>query len=117
MNVQSSVFASPNRPAFRLPALLVVFALLLALGALERAVAKLETWRQETSAAFSKGKREGVVISDNGRARLAQAIEPTSKLDATRVWDLARTGQGVIFAATGDSGRVFRREGKDDAPW
>ena len=111
MNVPASVCASPARRASRLLALTLGFALSLALGVLDSASAKLETWRQETSAAFSKGKREGVVISDNGVARLAQAIEPTSKLDATRVWDLARTDQGAIFAATGDSGQVFRREG------
>ncbi len=117
MTERTSLHTSPSRPAIKLSVLLFASIFLLTLGVLDSASAKLETWRQETSVAFSKGKREGVVISDNGVARLAQAIEPTSKVDATRVWDLARTGQGAIFAATGDSGQVFRREGKDDAPW
>src|SRR6185312_13322211 len=39
------------------------------------------------------------------------------KLDAARVWDLARTAQGVVYAATGDGGKVFRREGNDESPW
>ncbi|MHC5542600.1 hypothetical protein ACYOEI_30615, partial [Singulisphaera rosea] len=37
------------------------------------AAAKLETWRQETSAAFSKGHRERIVVAENGRVRLAQS--------------------------------------------
>jgi len=114
---RSSLYTSSIRRTIKLTAPLIASIFLLALGVLDSAFAKLESWRQETSAAFSKGKREGVVISDNGVARLAQAIEPTSKIDATRVWDLARTNQGAIFAATGDSGQVFRREGKDDASW
>ena len=36
--------------------------------------AKLETWRQEGPSAFAKGHRERVVISDNGRVRLGQAL-------------------------------------------
>ena len=117
MTRRSSLYTSSIRRTIKLTAPLIASIFLLALGVLDSAFAKLESWRQETSAAFSKGKREGVVISDNGVARLAQAIEPTSKIDATRVWDLARTNQGAIFAATGDSGQVFRREGKDDASW
>ncbi len=72
--------------------------------------AKVETWRTEGSSAFGKGHREGVVISDGGRVRLAQAIRPTARLDASRVWDLARGPDGAVYAATGNDGKVFRRE-------
>ncbi len=88
-----------------------------ALALAPSALAKLETWRQDTSSAFGKGHRERVVISDNGRVRLGQDLKPTAKLDANRVWDLARTAQGVVYAATGDAGKVFHHEGKDDTPW
>src|SRR5208337_1497765 len=44
--------------------------------------AKLETWRQEGAAAFSKHHRERVVISDQGHARLGQALLPTGPLAA-----------------------------------
>jgi hypothetical protein len=71
--------------------------------------AKVETWRQEGASAFGKGHREGVVISDRGRVRLAQAIKGTARLDAARVWDLARTRDGAVYAATGNDGKVFRR--------
>ena len=76
--------------------------------------AKVETWRTEGASAFGKGHREGVVISDGGRVRLAQAIKGTAKLDAARVWDLARAKDGTVFAATGNDGKVFRREAGGD---
>jgi hypothetical protein len=79
--------------------------------------AKVETWRQEGPAAFAKCHREGVVISDNGRVRLGHAVAPVGSLNAGRVWDLARTREGAVLAATGDSGQVFRREPRTDAPW
>ena len=52
--------------------------------------AKVETWRQEGAAAFAKYHRERVVISDQGRVRLGQALVPTGPLAAERVWDLVR---------------------------
>ncbi len=81
------------------------------------ALAKLETWREDTSAAFTKGKRERVVISENGRVRLGQALIPTPKIGAAHVWDIARSPTGELFVATGDEGKVYRREPKNDAPW
>ena len=81
------------------------------------AVAKVETWRQEGPAAFAKCRREGVVISDSGRVRLGHALSSLGSLAAERVWDLAQTPDGVLYAATGDAGKVFRREAKADAPW
>ncbi|HEX8204020.1 MAG TPA: hypothetical protein VF590_26325, partial [Isosphaeraceae bacterium] len=76
--------------------------------------AKVETWRQDTAAALAKGRKERVVVSDSGVVRLGQQVRPTASLGAARVWDLARAG-GAYYAATGDEGQVFRREG--DGPW
>jgi len=82
-----------------------------------RALAKVETWRQEGPTAFTKAHREGVVISDTGRVRLGHAVSPLGSLTVERVWDLARTRGGILFAATGDAGKVFRREPAADAAW
>ena len=58
------------------------------------------------------------MISDTGRVRLGQALKPLGTLDAARVWDLARRpGRRRSIAATGDEGKVFRRDAKDDDPW
>lgn len=81
------------------------------------APAKVETWRQEGPSAFARAHKEGVVISDNGRARLGHSVAPLGTLGAARVWDLARTADGSILAATGDSGQVFRREPRPGAGW
>ena len=83
--------------------------------ALEPAQAKLEIWRQEGSAAFSKYHRQRVVISDQGRVRLGQELRSTGRLPAERVWDLARSKDGSVFAATGDLGKVFRQASKAQA--
>jgi hypothetical protein len=79
--------------------------------------AKLETWRQEGPTAFAKAHREGVVVSDSGRVRLGHALSPYGALAADRVWDLARTPAGAVFAATGDAGRIFSRKPGADAAW
>src|SRR4051812_43961422 len=78
------------------------------------ALAKLETWRQESASAFNKGRRDRVVVSDNSRVRLGHALKPLGSLDAVRVWDLARGPRGEVYAATGDEGKVFRRDSRDD---
>ncbi|AMV39421.1 hypothetical protein [Planctomyces sp. SH-PL62] len=91
-------------------------AFLVATGAIE-VFAKLETWRQESASAFARHRREGVVISDQGRVRLGRALLPTAPLDAERVWDLARGADGSVYAATGDSGKVFRLAPKEPTAW
>jgi hypothetical protein len=107
------------RPPWIIPLLVVVLAAASAPEGLviRPARAKVETWRQEGPAAFAKCHRESVVISDNGRVRLGHAVAPVGSLSAARVWDIARTTDGSLLAATGDSGRVFRRDPKPDAPW
>ncbi len=81
------------------------------------AFAKLETWRQETSSAFAKGHRERVVISDAAGSGSGRRWDRSARSTPTRVWDLAGRADGAVFAATGDAGKVFRREAKGDAPW
>src|ERR1700722_9919567 len=85
--------------------LLILGVLVAALGIAVRARAKLETWREDTASAFAKGRREHVVVSDGGRIRLGQTLSPLGTLDAAHVWDLARTPNGDLYAATGDMGK------------
>jgi hypothetical protein len=81
------------------------------------ALAKVETWRQEGPGAFGKAHRDGVVISDTGRVRLGHALAPLGTVGVERVWDLARTREGILLAATGDGGKVLGREPKVGATW
>jgi hypothetical protein len=87
------------------------------LGLAGRLQAKVETWRQEGPGAFAKAHRDGVVISDNGRVRLGHALAPLGAIGVERVWDLARTREGILLAASGDSGKVLGREPKPGATW
>ena len=89
----------------------------LATWAMPQAAAKVETWRQEGPTGFTKCHRDRIVISDNGKVRLGHALAPLGSLAAERIWDLAQSRDGVLYAATGDAGKVFRRETKADAPW
>src|SRR5262249_35806229 len=99
---------------------MAVAAMLLALAAVfspHAVLGKLETWRQETSSAFAKGHRDRGVISESGRVRLRQSLTPGGKPHAARARAQARKPNGAIYAATGDAGKVFLRETKDDSAW
>ncbi len=107
-----------SEPARSLRALLLIAPVVVVVFSLVAAAwAKLETWRQEGPGAFAKAHREHVVVTDNGRVRLGHAVSPAGTLGAERVWALVRGRDGSIYAATGDNGKVFRREPKPDALW
>lgn len=72
---------------------------------------RVETWTQDGAAAFGAGRAEGVVVSDAGTVRLGRRLAPTAPLRAEQVWDLARTRDGALLAATGNQGQVYRRAG------
>src|SRR6516225_11835542 len=97
--------SAPRIVRLRHAASLLVACLVIAALSAMTAWAKLETWRQEGPTAFAKAHREGVVISDTGRVRLGHAVSPLGSLKVDRVWDLARTSGGALFAATGDAGK------------
>jgi outer membrane protein assembly factor BamB len=96
-----------NRPLLRSLAVLLLAA--------PAALAGERAWRHDTREAFADATRDGVVLAESGHVRLAQEIDATADLDAARVWAIAHAMDGAVFAATGDDGRVFRREG--DGPW
>lgn len=101
----------PGRPAR--PAAFLLSASLLLTTCSTLHAAKVETWRHDTPSSFAKAKAERVVVSDAGRVHLGREVAPLAAgLDAAHVWDLIRLETGVVYAATGDAGKVFRREGQ-----
>lgn len=73
------------------------------------------TWRIDSADGFRDGHREGVVVSESGQVSLSNQIKTTPKLDAAHVWDLALAGDGTLYAATGDAGRIYSRAPGADA--
>jgi outer membrane protein assembly factor BamB len=94
--------------------MLLGLAAFLALGTL--AVAKVEIWRQNSAAAFSKGEKSRITISNLGCVRLSPVVRPRPELAVTRVWDVLEVG-GEIYAATGGGGVVYRVKAEGTDPW
>ncbi len=105
-----------RRASSKLLLIAPIATFLVAAGAIELR-AKVETWRQESASAFAKHRREGVVVSTQGRVRLGRALVTTAPLNADRVWDLARAADGSIYAATGDPGQVVRLDPQKPSAW
>lgn len=81
--------------------------------------ATVATWRQSTKTDFDRGESEGVVISRDGEITLGREIKEIADLKCGSVWDLARTPQGKLYAATALPGQVveFTPEGKLAPVW
>ncbi len=90
-------------------------ATLLAFLTLVTARAKEEAWRHDNASDFKKAEKDRLIVSDSGTVRLAHAIGKVGEIEADRVWALARSKDGTLYAATGDEGRVFHRKG--DGAW
>ena len=68
--------------------------------------AKVETWRSGGPRARSPRRiATESSISDSGRVRLGHALAPLGSIGVERIWDLARTREGILLAATGDCGQ------------
>jgi hypothetical protein len=73
--------------------------------------AKVKVWNQRTQANFDKAKLSKVVVSSDGVLSLSRLLKPLANPGAANVWALAETKDGVLYAATGDEGKIFRVEG------
>src|SRR5688572_24491223 len=73
--------------------------------------AQPQFWRIEGARDFLEGDTEGLSVDSEGRVRLAPSARALHDPEAPSVWALARDGQGRLYAATGNDGRVFRIEG------
>ncbi len=61
---------------------------------------------------FLDGEIEGLSVDSSGRLSLAPAVTAGPDLGAPVVWALAVDGQGVLYAGTGNDGRIFKVEGR-----
>lgn len=82
---------------------------LLVLGMTPRALGVTPSiWRENTQVEFQKGRPEGVSIGSEGELSLAPALEEVADLEELYVWALAMDGKGVLYAGTGNEGKIFK---------
>lgn len=72
--------------------------------------AQPQFWRIEGARDFLEGTTEGLSVDSQGRARLGVASSVIQDTESPYVWCLARDAKGVLYAGTGNDGKVFRME-------
>jgi hypothetical protein len=86
-----------------------ILSLLLIAGPGE--AAKVKVWHQHGQSSFDKAKFTRAVVSSEGVLGLSRRLKLLANPGAANVWALAETKDGVLYAATGDEGKVFRVDG------
>ena len=70
--------------------------------------AKVKVWDQHAPSHYEKAQFQQAVVSSEGMIRLGRRWAPFADLDAAHVWDLVEVKDGVLFAAAGDEGKVYK---------
>ncbi|PYQ00252.1 MAG: hypothetical protein DMF82_22605, partial [Acidobacteria bacterium] len=89
--------------------LALVSCLVLAAGA--AMAAQPQFWRIEGARDFLDGTTEGLSVGSEGRVRLAPVARPLYDPEVPFVWCLARDAKGMLYAGSGNDGKVFKIEG------
>src|SRR5262249_5039966 len=66
------------------------------------------TWEMNSYADFIRGRFQGISLSRDGRLTLAPRMDTVFSSDEPIVWSVVRGKGGVIFAATGNRGRIYQ---------
>lgn len=76
-------------------------------------------WEMNSYADFVRGRFDGISLSREGRLSLAPKVETVFSSDQPVIWAVAEAPDGVLYAATGHHGRVYRidRSGKSSLVW
>ena len=74
--------------------------------------AQPQFWRIEGARDFLQGESKGLSVDSEGRVRLAPVTKQLFSPETPYVWALARDGKGVLYAGTGNDGKVFRIQGE-----
>ena len=107
-------------PLFRLPArrLPAAAALILLASTFPADAVTSRMFRQRDRAEFELGEPKGVSLSVEGPIRLGALLEPLYEPEQPYIWALAPGPRGVIYAAGGNDGVVYRIEpGGKPAPF
>jgi hypothetical protein len=104
-------------PRLRSSAFHVTFAVLMC--CLPLAASVTTTWEMTSYADYIKGKFSGISLSREGRLTLAPKIDTIFSSDQPVIWSVAQGPGGVLYAATGHRGRIYRidKTGKSTLYW
>ena len=86
--------------------------LILLCSAASGEAAKVKVWHQHGPASYDKAKFNHAVVSSEGVLTLSRRLKLLVNPGAANVWGLAESKDGVLYAATGDEGKIFRVEGE-----
>ncbi len=80
---------------------------------------KVAAWRHASQADFEKGELQGAVVSRSGDVTIGRDVRVVADLECATVWDLLRTVDGKLLAATALPGKVveFDQAGKKTTLW
>ena len=95
----------------------VGFFVALALGGLAAGPvfsASSQTWKNRTRSEREQGDLKGVSLGPDGTLTLGPAFETLASAAEPYLWSLARDSRGIVYAGTGNEGKVYRleRDGK-----
>ncbi|HKW62881.1 MAG TPA: hypothetical protein VJN89_10075 [Candidatus Acidoferrum sp.] len=65
-------------------------------------------WKQSTYEEFLKGTAHGVAVRSDGRLELAPKFTLLADADASYLWSVRLDPKGILYAAGGSPGKVFR---------
>src|SRR6478609_6153904 len=65
-------------------------------------------WKETGYDEFEKGTARGIAIRSTGQIELAPAFKAIYTSPSTFIWSIAADKDGVVYAATGAPGRVYR---------
>jgi hypothetical protein len=83
-------------------------AVVLACVAAPLQAAKVKVWHHYQPAHYEKAALKNAVVGSEGAVRLAHQLKPLAGIDAGHVWDLLEDGDGNLFAAAGEEGKVVK---------
>lgn len=89
-----------------------VASLTLALTAATTFAVQPQFLRISTMRDFMEGEIEGLSVDSAGRLTLAPAAVAGPDLGASAVWAIVADPQGVLYAGTGNSGKILKIEGR-----
>jgi outer membrane protein assembly factor BamB len=95
----------------------VAIALAAGLASEARAVTS-RTWKQRDRSDFEQGDPRGVALLSEGPIRLGARLEKLFEPDQPYIWAVAAGPNGIVYAAGGNEGLVYRLEpGKNGTPY